>query len=87
MVPKLREIVTIIGYLLESWLQIQHFHCKNRQYIFQSTLSGEKKQKPEDLLQKLRKLEENKHCANCGEFAKLGHTNVCGNFRRVALMH
>ena len=41
-------------------------------------MSGEKKQKPEDLLNKLRKLEENKHCVNCGEYAKLGHTNVCG---------
>ena len=39
-------------------------------------MSGEKKQKPEDLLNKLRKLEENKHCVNCGEYAKLGHTNV-----------
>lgn len=42
------------------------------------TMSGEKKQKPEDLLNKLRKLEENKHCVNCGEYAKLGHSNVCG---------
>ena len=50
-------------------------------------MSGEKKQKPEELLQKLRKLEENKHCANCGEFAKLGHTNVCGIFHRLVLMH
>ena len=41
-------------------------------------MSGEKKQKPEDLLNKLRKLEENKHCVNCGEYAKLGHSNVCG---------
>lgn len=41
-------------------------------------MSGEKKQKPEELLNKLRKLEENKHCVNCGEYAKLGHANVCG---------
>lgn len=41
-------------------------------------MSGEKKQKPEDLLAKLRKIEDNKHCANCGDYAKLGHTNVCG---------
>ena len=41
-------------------------------------MSGEKKQKPEELLAKLRKLEENKYCPNCGEYAKLGHTNVCG---------
>ena len=41
-------------------------------------MSGEKKQKPEELLNKLRKLEENKHCVNCGEDAKLGHANVCG---------
>ena len=43
-----------------------------------TSMSGEKKQKPEELLNKLRKLEENKHCANCGEYAKLGHANVCG---------
>ena len=46
--------------------------------ILTRAMSGEKKQKPEDLLNKLRKLEENKHCVNCGEYAKLGHTNVCG---------
>ena len=42
-------------------------------------MSGEKKQKPEELLAKIRKIEDNKYCVNCGEFAKLGHTNVCGN--------
>lgn len=41
-------------------------------------MSGEKKQNPEDLLKKLRKIEENKKCVNCGEYAKLGHQNVCG---------
>ena len=41
-------------------------------------MSGEKKQKPEELLAKIRKLEDNKKCANCGEYAKLGHANVCG---------
>ena len=44
-------------------------------------MSGEKKQKPEELLAKIRKIEENKYCVNCGEYAKLGHTNVCGNPR------
>ena len=42
-------------------------------------MSGEKKQKPEELLAKIRKIEENKYCVNCGVYAKLGHTNVCGN--------
>lgn len=40
-------------------------------------MAGEKKQNPEDILKKLRKIEENKKCVNCGEEAKLGHTNVC----------
>ena len=44
-------------------------------------MSGEKKQKPEELLAKIRKIEENKYCVNCGEYAKLGHTNVCGTPR------
>lgn len=44
-------------------------------------MSGEKKQKPEELLAKIRKIEENKYCVNCGEYAKLGHTNVCGSHR------
>lgn len=46
-------------------------------------MSGEKKQKPEELLAKIRKIEENKYCVNCGEYAKLGHTNVCGNPLRL----
>ena len=45
-------------------------------------MSGEKKQKPEELLAKIRKIEDNKYCVNCGEYAKLGHTNVCG---RIAM--
>ena len=45
----------------------------------EEAMSGEKKQKPEELLAKIRKIEENKYCVNCGEYAKLGHTNVCGN--------
>ena len=48
------------------------------QFFLIKIMSGEKKQKPEDLLAKLRKIEDNKHCANCGDYAKLGHTNVCG---------
>ena len=44
----------------------------------QAAMSGEKKQKPEELLAKIRKIEDNKYCVNCGEYAKLGHTNVCG---------
>ena len=35
-------------------------------------MSGEKKQKPEELLAKIRKIEDNKYCVNCGEYAKLG---------------
>ena len=46
--------------------------------IPQPAMSGEKKQKPEELLAKIRKIEDNKYCVNCGEYAKLGHTNVCG---------
>lgn len=50
--------------------------------IPQPAMSGEKKQKPEELLAKIRKIEDNKYCVNCGEYAKLGHTNVCG---RIAM--
>ena len=50
--------------------------------IPQPARSGEKKQKPEELLAKIRKIEDNKYCVNCGEYAKLGHTNVCG---RIAM--
>ena len=50
------------------------------QFFLICIMSGEKKQKPEELLAKLRKIEDNKHCANCGDYAKLGHTNVCGIF-------
>ena len=50
--------------------------------IPQPAMSGEKTQKPEELLAKIRKIEDNKYCVNCGEYAKLGHTNVCG---RIAM--
>lgn len=53
-------------------------------FLFVLAMSGEKKQKPEELLNKLRKLEENKHCVNCGEYAKLGHANVCGKIWKYA---
>lgn len=46
--------------------------------IFEIVMSGEKKGNPETLIQKYRKLEENKVCPNCGEESKLGFTNVCG---------
>ena len=46
--------------------------------VLQAAMSGEKKQKPEELLAKIRRIEDNKYCVNCGEYAKLGHTNVCG---------
>ena len=65
--------------LTDSGLQYlrEFLHLPND--IVPNTMSGEKKQKPEELLAKIRKIEENKYCVNCGEYAKLGHTNVCGN--------